>query len=67
MVKEKKKFIGKVQSEYLAARLYDKHALLNDGIIASTNFNYTRRQLEAFLRDLGEETEECFRKLELYP
>ena len=43
MTNQKKKFIGKVESEYLAARLYDKHALLNDGIMASTNFNYTRR------------------------
>ena len=43
LVNEKKKFIGKVKSEYHAARIYDKRALLNDGIMAKTNFNYTKR------------------------
>ena len=43
LANEKKKFIGKVKSEYHAARIYDKRALLNDGIMAKTNFNYTKR------------------------
>ena len=47
---QKKKFLGKLKSEYQAARIYDKHAILNDGIMAKTNFNYTKRQLENLLQ-----------------
>ena len=54
----KKKFIGKLNSEYKAARIYDKRAILNDGIMAKTNFNYTKRQLENLLQDLSDISEE---------
>ena len=44
-----KKFIGQIPSELLAARIYDKRTILNNGLKAKTNFNYTKKQLDRLL------------------
>jgi len=33
----------------LAARIYDKRAILANGLRAKTNFNYTKKQLDKLL------------------
>ena len=38
----KKIFIGKIETERLAARVYDKRSILENGLKAKTNFNYTK-------------------------
>ena len=39
-----------ISSERLAARIYDKGAIIELGLKAKTNFNYTKMQLEKILR-----------------
>lgn len=44
-----KKYIGAVESEEIAARFYDKYALIIQGFEAKTNFSYTKRELEQLI------------------
>ena len=39
----RKKFLGQITSEILAARIYDKHTIIANGLKASTNFSYTKK------------------------
>ena len=47
----KKRFLGQVPKEILAARIYDKRAIQVNGLKAKTNFNYTKKQLERMLQN----------------
>ena len=44
-----KRYIGCSGSEEEAAILYDKNAILVNGLQAKTNFTYTKRQVEQIL------------------
>lgn len=44
-----KKYIGAVDSEEIAARFYDKYALIIQGFEAKTNYSYTRREIEQLI------------------
>ena len=44
-----KKYQGQISKERLAARVYDKRAILTSGMRAKTNFNYTAAQLRNLL------------------
>ena len=50
----KKEFIGQIESEALAACIYDKRVIISNGLKAKTNFNYSKRQLERLLSDYSE-------------
>lgn len=41
----KKKYIGGFRNQDEAARTYDKHSIIAQGIKAKTNFDYTAREL----------------------
>ena len=43
--KKNKIFVGQIQREELAARIYDKRVILAKGLNAKTNFSYNKRQL----------------------
>lgn len=45
----KKHYVGSINSEERAARIYDRHAILTHGLRAKTNYNYTKGQVLAFL------------------
>ena len=47
----RKKFLGQIRSENLAARIYDKRAIMTNGLKAKTNFDYTKRQLRKLLQN----------------
>ena len=47
----RKKFLGQIRSEHLAARIYDKRAIMTNGLKAKTNFDYTKRQLKRLLQN----------------
>ena len=53
----KKEHIGQIESEALAARIYDKRVIIGNGLKAKTNFNYSKRQLERLLSDDSETTQ----------
>jgi len=38
----RKHYIGSIQNEERAARIYDRHAILTHGLRAKTNFSYTK-------------------------
>ncbi|CDW77894.1 ap2-like ethylene-responsive transcription factor [Stylonychia lemnae] len=44
-----KKYLGAISSEQRAARLYDKYAMIIQGLQAKTNFSYTKRQIVLLL------------------
>lgn len=44
-----KRYIGSANSEEEAARLYDRKAILTNGLKAKTNFSYTKTQIEQIL------------------
>jgi len=46
MVNNKKYYLGSYNSEELAARIYDIHAIKMRGIKARTNFRYNNTQLK---------------------
>lgn len=50
MVDREKKYLGTLNSEEKAARLYDKVVIQYQGIKAKTNFAYNREQLVRILR-----------------
>ena len=39
----RKKFLGQITSEALAARIYDKRSITANGLKAKTNFSYTKK------------------------
>lgn len=45
MGKNKKQYIGAIEEETEAALIYDYHAVINHGLRAKTNFNYTRDEI----------------------
>jgi AP2-like factor, euAP2 lineage len=47
----KKFYIGGIKTELEAAKLYDKLAIFYHGIEAKTNFQYTKRQIEALIAE----------------
>ena len=50
MVNRKKKYLGTLQSEELAAKFYDKVAIQYQGSKAKTNFPYNKQQVMQILR-----------------
>ena len=40
---------GSIKFEHAAARIYDKRAILLNGMAAKTNFSYTKARLERML------------------
>jgi hypothetical protein len=46
----KKHYVGSITQEARAARIYDRHAILTHGLRAKTNYNYTKGQILALLR-----------------
>ena len=50
MVNSKKKYLGTLQSEELAAKFYDKVAIQYQGAKAKTNFPYNKQQVMQILR-----------------
>jgi hypothetical protein len=50
MVNRKKKYLGTLQSEELAAKFYDKVAIQYQGAKAKTNFPYNKQQVMQILR-----------------
>ena len=51
----KKHYIGSINSEEKAARIYDRHAILTHGLRAKTNFSYTKTQILKILEREAEE------------
>ena len=68
MVNRKKKYLGTLPTEELAARFYDKFAIQYQGAKAKTNFGYTKEQIMSVLRtppllaevDFGENIDSAF-------
>ncbi len=50
MVNRKKKYLGTLQNEELAAKFYDKVAIQYQGAKAKTNFAYNKQQIIQILR-----------------
>ena len=50
MVNRQKKYLGSLQSEEKAARLYDKVVIQYQGLKAKTNFAYNRDQISKILK-----------------
>ena len=44
--------MGTMQNEEEAARLYDKHAIMSQGLRALTNFEYRRNELIEIKKEL---------------
>ena len=49
LINLKKKYLGQISTERLAARIYDKRAIYAHGLKAKTNFSYTEKQLRRIL------------------
>lgn len=47
----KKYYIGGIVSEERAAKVYDKFAILTQGLRAKTNFSYRKSELEQLLKE----------------
>lgn len=68
MVNRKKKYLGTLPTEELAAKFYDKVAIQYQGAKAKTNFGYTKEQIMSVLRtppllsevDFGENVDSAF-------
>jgi hypothetical protein len=45
----KKHYIGSINTEERAARIYDRHAIITHGLRAKTNFNYTKGDIKDIL------------------
>ena len=59
-----KKYQGQINREVLAARIYDKRAILAQGCRAKTNFNYTVKQLCRILQNDSDIKESDLSELE---
>jgi hypothetical protein len=53
-----KKYLGAISSEGRAARLYDKYAIIIQGLSAKTNFSYTKAQVLELLDEQDEVIDE---------
>ena len=51
----KKHYIGSINTEERAARIYDRHAILTHGLRAKTNYSYTKTQILKILEREGED------------
>ena len=58
--KQNKVFVGQIERERLAARIYDKRIILAKGLDAKTNFSYNKRQILRLLRSLDKVREVDF-------
>ena len=47
----KKFYIGGIKTELEASKLYDKLAIFYHGMEAKTNFQYTKKQIEALIAE----------------
>lgn len=45
----KKHYIGSINTEESAARIYDRHAIVTHGLRAKTNYNYMKKEIIALL------------------
>ena len=54
MDNNKKSYQGSIKDERMAARLYDKLTIKNSGILARTNFDYTKKKLVQIVCELWE-------------
>ena len=54
MDNNKKSYQGSIKDERMAARLYDKLNLKNQGLQAKTNFDYTKNELVTIVGELWE-------------
>jgi hypothetical protein len=50
-----KKYLGAINSELKAARLYDKYAMIIQGISAKTNFSYSKKDILKLMEEIDEE------------
>jgi len=50
-----KKYLGAITSEQKAARLYDKYAMIIQGIQAKTNYSYTKKEILKLLSENDED------------
>lgn len=50
-----KKYIGAISNEMKAARLYDKYALIIQGLQAKTNFSYKKRDILKLMEEIDDE------------
>lgn len=60
----KKHYIGSIDTEAKAARIYDAHAILAHGLKAKTNFSYSKFQIEKIIE--GEENNQIFEKNDFF-
>ena len=56
----KKRYIGSSTSEEEAARIYDKKAIILNGLKAKTNFSYTKQEVEDIINSYIEEADELW-------
>lgn len=52
----KKHYIGSIDSQEKAAKIYDKHAILTHGLRAKTNFSYTKAQILKIIESASDES-----------
>jgi hypothetical protein len=50
MGSQKKIYQGAFSQEYKAAKVYDKYAIIYNGLQAKTNYSYSRREIQDFLK-----------------
>ena len=55
MENSKKSYSGTIKDEESAAKLYDKLAIKNLGLLAKTNFDYNKRELIEIIEEFYEE------------
>lgn len=60
-----KKYQGKLGTEKVAARVYDRRSILTHGLKAKTNFSYTKGQLLRILKGPDELIEVSLTREEL--
>lgn len=49
-----KKYLGAISSEQRAAKLYDKYAIIIQGLQAKTNYQYTKKEVINLLEEEDE-------------
>ena len=53
----KKHYVGSIEDELLAAKMYDVYAIRSVGLKAKTNFNYTKVELLKIVEDMSQDIE----------
>lgn len=51
----RKRYIGSINSEEAAAKIYDHYAIITHGLRAKTNFEYTKAQIQEIMDKFTEE------------